>query len=173
MNTITWRNADTSGRRYLFEVGEQRIGTLILSTGLSSNADYATPHGNLLFKRAGFFDNRILLFKKGEVIGEIHNSIIGKRYLQFTSGTSYTLLSNLFGRNIKWIDSNNNAVVEYEFATLKSMGKGSIQTTESISVNDKEVLASSGLVVGKVNTYRLPFLFMILCAAIALLAKFI
>lgn len=155
METITWKNSNLSGTTFDFEIGNQLLGTLTLLSPLSSNASFDSEKEHIRFKRVGFWDNRVLLKKNNEFVGEIGNRLVGQTFLNLKSGKTYKLSSNLIGRNLKWIDSKGVAVVEYSFATLKSMRKGFITTSDSINTDEKDILISSGLIAGWFNAYRL------------------
>jgi hypothetical protein len=163
METITWKNSDLSGRNFDFEAGNNIIGKLTRLSELSCNATYVTDKDKIQFQRVGFLDNKILIKKNGVYIGEIGNRLIGQTSLKLKSGQVFRLASNLVGRNLKWVDSNGLPIVEYSFATLKTMRKGSIKTSDSISIDVKEVLLSSGLIAGWFNAQRLPTLFLFGC----------
>jgi hypothetical protein len=163
METITWKNSDLSGRNFDFEAGNTIVGKLTRLSELSSNATYVTDKDEIQFQRVGFLDNKILIKKNGVYIGEIGNRLIGQTSLKLKSGQVFRLASNLVGRNLKWVDSNGLPIVEYSFATLKTMRKGSVKTSDSISIDAKEVLLSSGLIAGWFNAQRLPTLFLFGC----------
>ncbi len=171
MSTITWKNADLSGRRFLFEIENQEIGTLTLLTELSSNANFSTTHGNLQFKRVGFWYNKILLKKNDVLIGEIVNRILGPAFLKLKGGNQYRLSSNLFGRNLKWLNMSGQPIAEYFYATMKSRGKGFIHTPDSLPLEEMEILMSSGFVAGRFNAYRLSIFFLLLCSALFMISK--
>ncbi len=173
MSTITWKNADLSGQTYYFEIENEKIGTLILQSELSSHAHFITSHGSLRFKRVGFLENKVILTKNEEVIGEIGNRLFGQTFLKLKKGNTFRLSSNLLGRNLKWIDTEGHTVMQYSFATLNSRGKGSISTDPSLTLSEKEILMSSGLVAGKFNAYRLSFFFLLFCFSAYWISKFI
>ena len=155
METITWKNSDLKGNKFDFEIGNQSLGTLTLLSPLSSNASFDNKQEQIIFKRVGFWDNKVILKRNNEFVGEIGNGLVGQTFLKLKSGKIYKLSSNLIGRNLKWIDSNGIAVVEYSFATLKTMRKGFITTSDSIDTAEKAILVSSGLIAGWFNAYRL------------------
>lgn len=123
-------------------------------SSLSSNASFDSEKEQIRFKRVGFWDNKVILKKNNEFVGEIGNRLVGQTFLKLKSGKTYKLSSNLVGRNLKWTDSNGIAIVEYSFATLKSMRRGFITTSDSIDTAEKDILISSGLIAGWFNAYR-------------------
>ncbi|UXE67199.1 MAG: hypothetical protein KA713_09260 [Chryseotalea sp. WA131a] len=155
METITWKNSDLKGNTFDFEIGNQLLGTLTLLSPLSSNASFDSEKEQIRFSRVGFWDNKVILKRNNEFVGEIGNRLVGQTFLKLKSGKTYKLSSNLIGRNLKWIDSQGVPVVEYSFATLKSMRKGFIVTSNAIDADEKDILISSGLIAGWFNAYRL------------------
>ncbi len=173
METITWKNSNLSGNTLDFEIGNQSLGTLTLLNPLSSNASFDSEKEQISFKRVDFLDNKVILKKNNEFVGEIGNRLLGRTFLKLKSGKTYKLSSNLVGRNLKWNDSNGIAVVEYSFATLKSMRKGFITTSDSIDTTEKDILINSGLIAGWFNAYRLTFGFLVVGLILYLLPKLI
>ena len=157
METITWKNSDLKGSTFDFEIGNQLVGRLTLLSPLSSNASFDSEKEQIRFKRVGFLDNKVILKKNNEFVGEIGNRLVGQTFLKLKSGKAYKLSSNLIGRNLKWIDSNGIAIVEYSFATLKSMRRGFLTTSDSIDTAERDILISSGLIAGWFNAYRWTF----------------
>ena len=173
METITWKNSDLSGRTFELEIGNQLLGTLTRMSELSSNANYVTDKDRIQFQRVGFLQNKVLLKRNGELIGEIGNRLIGQTFLKLKNGNTYWLSSNLIGRNLKWIDASGKPVVEYAFATLTSMRKGSIKTGDAIDKNEKDILISAGLIAGWFNVYRLSIKFLYMAFVFYLIVKLI
>jgi hypothetical protein len=173
METITWKNSSLSGNTFDFEIGNQLLGTLTLMSPLSSNASFDNEKEQIRFKRIGFWDNKVILKKNDEFAGEIGNRLIGKTFLKLKNGRIFKLSSNIVGRNLKWIDSKGIAVVEYSFATLKSMRKGFITTSDSIDSEEKDILISSGLIAGWFNAYRLTFGLMLMGLILYLIPRLI
>ncbi len=171
METITWKNSDLTGKRFDFESSTQPIGTLTVSNELGADALFTTDNDRLQFSRAGFWDNKILIKKNGQLIGEIKNQLFGATHLKLKSGTTFRLSSNLIGRNLKWLSAKGHPTVEYKMATLTSMGKGFIKVDDSLSSNDKEILLSAGLIAGRFNAYRLLFGLLGVAALLYLLGK--
>jgi hypothetical protein len=163
MNIVTWKNSDMSGRRFDFEIGNEIFGRLTRFSELSSNANFVTDKGIIQFQRIGILDNKVILKKNGEFIGEIGNRIVGQTFLKLKSGQVFILTSNLIGRNLKWTDSNGLPIVEYSFATLSTMRTGSIKTSELINDDERGILISSGLIAGWFNVQRLTTLFLFGC----------
>ncbi len=157
METITWKNSDLSGVRFDFENNNQTFGTLTLMSELSSNANFTTDNYRLQFKRVGFWDNKVLIRKNDELIGEIGNRLVGRTFLKFKTGRTFRLSSNVIGRNLKWLGSKGQPIVEYTMATLNSMRKGFIKVNDNLSKEEREVLLSAGLIAGRFNMYRLTF----------------
>ena len=173
METITWKNSDFSGNKFDFEVGDIAFGTLTLLWPFSSNASFDSKRDQIRFKRVGIWDNRVILKRNDKFVGEIGNRLLGRTFLKLKNGKTYKLSSNLIGRNLKWLDPNGIAVVEYSFATLKSMRKGFITTSDSIETADKDILISSGLIAGWFNAYRLTTLLMFIGLLFLLAAKIV
>jgi hypothetical protein len=173
METVTWKNSDLSGVRFDFESNDQAFGTLTLLSELSSNANFTTDNDRLQFKRVGFRDNRVQIKRNNELIAEIKNRLLGQTYLQLKNGRTFRLSSNLVGRNLKWLDTNGQPIVEYKMATMNSMRKGSILINNSLTKEEKKILPSAGLVAGRFNTYRLTFGIMMIVFLIYLIAKLI
>ena len=157
METITWKNSDLSGVRFDFENNNQTFGILTLNSEMSSNANFTTDNDRLQFKRVGFWDNKILIRKNDKLIGEIGNRLIGRTFLKFKTGRTFKLSSNIMGRNLKWLSSEGQPIVEYTMATLNSTRKGFIKVNDNLPHDEKEVLLSAGLIAGRFNTYRLTF----------------
>jgi len=173
MESITWKNVDTSGRKFELEQGNHSVGTLTLLSSLSSNGTFRTPEDSVKFSHLGFWHNKLQLRRKDEVVGEIRNRLVGQTYLKLKSGKTFWLTSNLIGRNLKWLDSRGVPVVEYSMATLKSMRKGSIQASESLDKGETEILVSGGLVAGKFNVYRLGIMVLGIAALIRIVVSLI
>jgi hypothetical protein len=163
METITWKNSDLTGRLFEFAIGNNIMGTLTRASQLSPNATFVTETDRIQFQRVEFLENRIVIKKNGVFIGEIGYRLFGRTLLKLKSGQIFKLTSNLMGRNLKWVDSNGVPVVEYSFATLKTMRKGSIQTSDSINRDEEGILVSSGLIAGWSNVQRLSTLFLFGC----------
>jgi hypothetical protein len=132
METITWKNSDLSGKRFDFETNTELLGTLTVLSELSSNALFTTDNDRLQFSRVGFLDNKVLIKKNGQLIGEIKNRLLGQTYIELKNGNKFRLSSNLFGRNLKWLGASSTN-------------------------DDKEILLSAGLIAGRFNAYRLTF----------------
>ena len=162
MEIITWKNSDLSGLRFDFESNTGSLGTLTMLSELSSNAFYTSDNDRLKFKRVGIWDNKILIKRNEQLIGEIKNRLIGQTYIQLKNGNKFRLSSNLIGRNLKWLGASGEPIVEYKMATLNSMRKGFIKVGDSLTKDDKEILLSAGLIAGRFNAYRLTFGIMIL-----------
>ena len=173
MEDITWKNTDRTGRRFDFEIGSQLLGRLTLFSELSSNAMFITNHDSIRFKRIGLWENKVLVQKNDVVVGEICNRVIGQTFLTVQNGSTFSLSSNFLGRNLKWLDSRGVPVVEYSMATLRSLRKGLIRTSDSLSREEKEILLGAGLIAGRFNTYRLTFLILALAFAANMISKFI
>lgn len=173
METVTWKNSDLSGVRFDFENNDQTFGTLTLLSELSSNANFTTDNDRLQFQRVGFRDNKVQIKRNNELIGEIKNRIFGRTYLQLKTGRTFKLSSNLVGRNLKWLDTNGQPIVEYKMATMSSMRKGSIIISDSLTKEEKEILPSAGIVAGRFNMYRLTFGIMTIMFLIYLVGKLI
>ena len=162
METITWKNSDLSGKRFDFATNTELLGTLTVLSELSSNALFTTDNDRLQYNRIGFWDNKILIKKNGQMIGEIKNRLLGQTYIELKNGNKFRLSSNLFGRNLKLLGVKGEPIVEYKMATLSSMRKGFIKVDDTLTQDDKEILLSAGLIAGRFNTYRLTFGIMIL-----------
>lgn len=162
METIIWKNSDLSGKRFDFETTTESIGTLTVLSELSSNAFFATDKDRLQFSRAGFWDNKVLISKNGQLIGEIRNQLLGQTYIELKNGNKFWLSSNLIGRNLKWLRAKGQPIVEYKMATLNSMRKGFIKVGDSLTKDEREILLSAGLIAGRFNLYRLTLGIMIL-----------
>jgi hypothetical protein len=157
METITWKNSDLSGKRFDFETNTELLGTLTVLSELSSNALFTTDNDRLQFSRVGFLDNKVLIKKNGQLIGEIKNRLLGQTYIELKNGNKFRLSSNLFGRNLKWLGAKGEPIIEYKMATMNSMRKGFIKVGDSSTNDDKEILLSAGLIAGRFNAYRLTF----------------
>jgi hypothetical protein len=157
METITWKNSDLSGKRFDFETNTESLGTLTVLSELSSNALFTTDNDRIQFGRIGFWYNKVLIKKNGQLIGEIKNRLLGQTFIELNSGNKFRLSSNLFGRNLKLLGVKGEPIVEYKMATLSSMRKGFIKVGDSLTKDDKEILLSAGLIAGRFNTYRLTF----------------
>jgi hypothetical protein len=162
METITWKNSDLSGLRFDFENNTEPLGTLTMLSELSSNGSFTTDNNHLQFKRVGYLDNKVIIKKNGQLIGEIKNRLLGQTYIELENGNKFRLSSNLVGRNLKWMDINGQPIVEYKMATLNSMRKGFIKVGDSLTKDEKEILLSAGLIAGRFNTYRLTFGLMVI-----------
>jgi hypothetical protein len=157
METITWKNSDLSGKRFDFETNTESLGTLTVLSELSSNALFTTDNDRLQFSRIGFWGNKVLIKKNGQLIGEIKNRLLGQTFIELNNGNKFRLSSNLFGRNLKLLGVKGEPIVEYKMATLSSMRKGFIKVGDSLTKDDKEILLSAGLIAGRFKTYRLTF----------------
>lgn len=157
MEIVTWKNSDLSGLRFDFKNDMESFGTLTILSELSSNAIFATDIDHLQFKRVGYWDNKVVIKKNGHLIGEIKNRLLGQTYIELKNGNRFRLSSNLVGRNLKWMDTHGQPIVEYKMATLNSMRKGFIKVDDSLTNEEKEILLSAGLIAGRFNTYRLTF----------------
>jgi hypothetical protein len=173
MTTITWKNSDTKGKRIVFEIGNQVLGTLTLLNELSLNAKFNAANEKFQFKQPSFLDNKINLMKNNLFIGQIKIKLFSKSCLNLKSGKTYFLSSNGIGRNLKWIDSDGVSIVEYSMATLKSKGKGSIKIKNLLTKEDQELLISAGLIAGRLKGYRLGILIFLLAFSLATIIKLI
>ena len=77
METITWKNSDLKGNTFDFEIGNQLLGTLTLLSPLSSNASFDSEKEQIRFSRVGFWDNKVILKRNNEFVGEIGNRLVG------------------------------------------------------------------------------------------------
>lgn len=172
METITWKNSDSSGLRFDFETNAESLGTLTLRSELSSNASFTTDNDRLQFSRVGFWDNKVLIRKNGHLIGEIGNRLLGQTYIELKTGSKFRLSSNLVGRNLKWLDaSGQQPIVEYRMATLNSMRKGFIKVGHALTKDEKEILLSAGPIAGRFNAYRLTFGLMMFAFLLSVMGK--
>lgn len=153
---ITWRNTDTSGRRFNFETSNLLLGELTLFGPFLSNAHYYTSQGGIRFnKNGGGWPNRMVLEKNGQTIGTIIFRLYKSPTLVLKNGKKFFLKSNLIGRNLKWVNSRKEQVVAYTDPTLKSMGRGLITTDENLTQEESEILISTGLVARSYFIHKL------------------
>lgn len=144
---ITWRNIDTSGRRFNFETADLVLGELTLFGPFLSNAHYYTSQGGISFNtNGGTWTNRMLLEKNGQTIGTIIFRLYKSPTLVLKNGKQFYLNSNLLGKKLKWMNTNGEPVVSYTDPTLQSMGRGMITTSENLSRSEADLLISTGLV---------------------------
>ena len=173
METITWKNTDMSGNKFDIELGNQLLGTLTLLSPLSSNANFDSKNDRIRFQRVGFLDNKVILKRNDLFLGEIGNRLLGRTFLKLKCGKIFRLSSNIIGRNLKWVDQNDVPVVEYSFATLRSMRRGFIKTSDSIDADEKDILISSGLAAGWFNAYRWTFGLLLVGLILNLIARLV
>ena len=153
---ITWRNIDTSGRRYNIEASNLVVGELTLFGPFLSNAHYYTSQGGIRFNKNGnTWQTRMELEKNGETVGALVFRIYKSPSLALKNGKHYTLESNLFGRNLRWVNADGNPVVSYTDPTMQSMGRGSISISDSLSREEADVLVSTGIVTRNYFTHKL------------------
>ena len=153
---ITWRNSDTSGRRFNFESANLLVGELTLFGPFLSNAHYYTSQGGIrLNKNGGTWTNRILLEKDGRTIGTIIFRLYKSPTLILKNGKQFFLSANLLGRNLKWHNAQGETVVSYADPTLESKGKGTITTSDSLPQEEVQVLISTGLVARTYLSHKL------------------
>ncbi len=153
---ITWRNIDTSGRRFNFETANLVLGELTFFGPFLSNAHYYTSQGGIRFNKKGdTWPNRMLLEKDGETIGKIIFRLYKSPKLVLKNGKQFFLSSNLLGKNLKWINSEGEAVVSYTDPTLQSMGRGLITTSENLTREEADLLISTGLVARNYFVHKL------------------
>lgn len=173
METITWKNSDFSALRFDFQSNAESLGTLTMFGELSSNACFSTEHNDFEFTRVGYWDSKVLIKQNGHLIGEIKNRLLGQSYIQLNKGNKFRLSSNLFGRNLKWIDMKGQPIIEYKMATLNSMRKGFIKIGDSLTKNEKQILLSAGLIARTFYIYRLFFGIMAISFLFYMIDKFI
>ena len=153
---ITWRNTDTSGRRFNFEAANLVMGELTLFGPFLSDAHYYTSQGGIRYtKNNDNWPNRMLLQKNGAVVGSLVFRIYKSPSLVLQNGNHFQLDCNLFGRNLKWKNANGDSVVSYTLPTMKSMGRGSISVSNTLAKEDADILIGTGIVARNYFTHKL------------------
>ncbi|MBX2963535.1 MAG: hypothetical protein KF687_13565 [Cyclobacteriaceae bacterium] len=170
MHIITWKNSDLSGRAWDFEANSNLLGKLEILSSIGFNANFKSDNSLFEFRRAGFWGNKILIIKDGVDVGEIQSNFFGSTLIQVDSGQTFRLSSNLFGRNLKCIDTKGKSVVEYKMATLASMRRGSIQMAKTLSIDEMEILLSAGLIAGHFKTWRFIFLVISIASTLSVIS---
>ena len=152
METITWKNSNASGKQYDVEIGNQLYGTLSIRNLLRVFALFQQADTKIKFEQQG---RAVALSKNDKPIGRMASKLLSPISIQLSSGRTFQLSSNLFGGNLKWLDQQDQSVVEYSFARLNSMRKGNIQVIGPIESDEKDVLVIGGLIAGWISFYRL------------------
>ena len=153
---ITWRNTDTSGRRFNIEASDLVLGELTLFGPFLSNAHYYTSQGGIRFNKNGdTWSRRMVLEKNGETVGALVFRIYKSPSLVFKNGNYFTLDSNLFGRNLRWKNKMGDSVVSYTDPTLQSMGRGSISVSGNLTREEVDALISTGIVARNYFIHKL------------------
>lgn len=171
--TITWKNSDLKGKRFDFEIGNQFLGTLTLLNEFGSKANFNTTKDKIQYGQFGIFNNKVLLRKNDNFIGQIKNRLLSESILNLETGKKYFLSSNIVGRNLIWKDTRGFPVVEYSMALRKTKGKGSIKISSSLTIDDKEILTSAGLIAGRLKANRFAFILLLLASLLTMIGKFI
>jgi hypothetical protein len=147
MKTLNWRHTDWSARQFVFSLGQEIIGQLTFHSSWNFNAVYTDNVTRLNFSQDGFWSGKILITRDEKVIGEIDSGILSKQTLKLVTGDKYDLTSNFWGRNVKWKNEKGETIVNYKQASMSSMGKGTINLVDSLTIELEKILVGSGLFV--------------------------
>ncbi len=153
--TLQWKSINFwSGRKFAFWFNNIIVGQLTFNSLWNYSAIYAYQDTFLKFSEAGLWKQKIVIQQEGKVIALIEKEFFGDYILQVRSGERFKLVSNIFGRNMKWIDEKGLSVVKYTQASFTSMGKGTISFDNTLPEEFQTILASSGLFTQKLLAKR-------------------
>lgn len=155
MKSIQWRHTDWSARRFVFQAGQELIGQLVFANNWNFDATYSSSDSRLTFTEKGFWDRKVHITRDGVEVALLTNTLFGKALLQLHSGEVYQLKSNFLGRNIQWLNSQDEVVIQYKQATLSTMGKGTVQFHQTLSNATEQLLLSSGLYMPRLVVKRM------------------
>ena len=147
MRTLNWRHTDWNARNFIFSVGQEIIGHLTFYSSWNFNALYTAKETKLRFAQNGFWDRKITITTDGQKIGHIKSGFFIHPTLILITGEKFILSSNVWGRNVNWKTENGETIIKYEQATMSSMGKGLINSKDSLTLETERLLISSGLYI--------------------------
>lgn len=147
MNTIQWKNLDFwKTRRFAFWLNNKVVGELNFTSFWNHSAIYSYQNTSLKFSETGLWKQKIAVQQNNTVIALIEKEFFGDYILQMRSGHRFKLVSNIFGKNVRWINQKGEVVMKYYQApTISSMGKGSIHFDTSLNDLAQNILTSSGI----------------------------
>ncbi len=147
MRTLNWRHTDWSARKFIFSIEQEIIGQLTFYSSWNCNAVYTDKETKLKFIQKSFWDGDVSVTQDDKLIGEIDSGLFGKQTLRLVTGEKFILSSNFWGRDVNWKTEKGETVIEFEQATMMSMGKGLISLKDSLTIETQKILISSGLFI--------------------------
>lgn len=147
MKTLNWRYTDWWSNTVAFSFGRETIGQLSFSSYWNFKAVYSDKENKFVFSQKSFWDTKVLIRKNERVIGEIDGGFFVKPTLKLLTGEKFEFVSNFWGKNNKWKNHRGEVVIRYTQATMSSMGKGTINLSDSLTTDLENLLVSSGLFI--------------------------
>jgi|GEM_PF-1933254 len=164
MKTLNWRHTDWNARNFIFFIGQEIIGQLNFNSLWNFNGFYTDKESKIQFKEYGgyFWKRAVSIIENDKIIGEITYNFFLEPKLKLVAGDTYLLTSNFWGRDVKWINAQNEIVMKYDQATMSSMGKGTITYKDSLSTETEKLLMTAGIYVRQLILKRASLLIVIM-----------
>ncbi|MEA5520810.1 hypothetical protein [Limnoraphis robusta] len=147
MKTLNWRHTDWSARNFIFFIGQEIIGQLTFHNTWDFNAVYTDNDTRIRFKQRNFWDSKVSITRDEKIIGEIDAGLFKKLTIKLLTGEKYQLATNFWGRDVGWTNSDGERIINFKQATFSSMGKGTINLKDNLTLDTEKLLISSGLFV--------------------------
>lgn len=147
MKTLNWRHTDWSAKNFVFFLGQEIVGQLTFQSSWNFNAVYTDNKTRLKFTQKSFWDRKVSITRDDKEVGEMDSGLLGKQTLKLSTGETFELVSNFWGRDVTWKNTSGDTIAKYQQATMSSMGKGKIDITDSLTIEIEKILISSGLFV--------------------------
>jgi hypothetical protein len=154
MKTLNWRHTDWNTRNFIFSIGQEIIGQLTFNGFWNFNAVYTDKETNLKFSQKSFWDRDVQITKDGKAVGEIAFGLFGIQTLKLLTGEKFTLSTSFWEQEVYWKNENGDTIINYQQATMSSMGKGLITLKDSLTFEMEKLLISSGLFARQLKRKR-------------------
>jgi hypothetical protein len=146
MKIINWRRTDWIARTFIFSIGQEIFGQLSFNSAWNFNAVYTDKETDLKFAQKNFWNRDVLITKDGKAIGEIRCGLF-EQTLKLITGERFFLYTSLWEQEVYWKTEKGEKLIKYKQATMSSMGKGVISSSDSMAVDRERLLISSGIIV--------------------------
>lgn len=70
------------------------------------------------------------------------------------TGEKFILSTSFWEQEVYWKTENGETIIKYQQATMSSMGKGSISSTDLLTIETEKLLISSGIFVRQLARKR-------------------
>src|SRR6187402_2923056 len=154
MQTLQWRHTDWTARKFVFQLGSDIIGQLTFNNYWNLNAVYTDAETRIKFSEKSFFDDSVVVTQNEKVIGTLSCGFM-RQSLTLTGGERYDLVSNFWGRDVKWKNQHGEELIKYYQATLSTMGRGTINTNGTLSRETEILMISGGLFIKQMMLKRM------------------